>query len=91
MNNEIVIKIDYRPCYVNGKKALFHKWCENAQPLEPSPSILGHKGGQLWHTLGLVEVEDGSVKFVDPYCIKFCDNLISHYYFKEEFKNEIKG
>lgn len=83
--NDITIKtFEYRACYVNGKKALFHKWCENAQPLEPSALAFGHKGGQLWHTLGLIEYEDGTVKFVDPFCIKFCDNLMKQYYFKED-------
>lgn len=32
-NNEIIIKNDLRPCYVNGTKALFHKWIEKEQPV----------------------------------------------------------
>lgn len=88
MNQDITIKtIDYRPCYVNGKKALFHKWCEYAKPLPPSASIFGDKGGQLWATLGLVEFEDGTIKFVDANSIKFCDNIINQYVFKAD-KNE---
>lgn len=89
MNNEIVIKtIDYRPCYVRDEKALFHKWEEKAKPLAPSMSIFGDKGGQLWHTLGIVEFENGTVAEVEPNCITFADNLISQYAFKES--NDVK-
>ncbi len=83
MNNEIIVKtIDYRPCYVNGEKALFHKWCEYAKPLPPSMSIIGDKGGQLWYTVGIIETESGEIKEVQPTSIKFADNLIKQYFFK---------
>jgi len=26
MSSEIIIRSELRPCYVNGKKALFHRW-----------------------------------------------------------------
>ena len=32
MNTEIEIVPEYRPCYVNGKKALFHRWADKDQP-----------------------------------------------------------
>lgn len=84
-NNEIVLKsIDYRPCYVDGKKALFHKWIEYAKPVAPSMSIIGDKGGQLWYTFGIVEYVDGTIEEVSPAKIKFADNLINQYAFKED-------
>lgn len=83
--NDITIKTsEYRPCYVNGKKALFHKWVEYAKPLAPSMSIIGDKGGQLWYTIGLIEFEDGRIEEVQPSNIRFADGLINQYTFKEE-------
>lgn len=77
MNNEIVIKeIDYRPCYVNGKKALFHKYIETT-------NIVLNKVTQA-----IVEYEDGQVGIVLPASIKFCDNLISQYAFKNDEKSD---
>lgn len=84
-NNEIVLKsIDYRPCYVKGKKALFHQWVEEAFPVPPSMSIIGDKGGQKKYTVGIVELENGEVIEVVPSGIVFADNLISEYVFKED-------
>lgn len=83
MSKDIIVKNDYRPCYVNDKKALFHKWEEYAKPLPPSMSIIGDKGGQLWHTVGLVAFEDGTIEEVRPCDIRFADNLISQYAFKK--------
>lgn len=84
MSNEITIKtIDYRPCYVNGDKGLFHKWAEKAKPIPPSMLISEDKGGQVWHTVGIVELEDGRIIEVYPEKIRFADNLINQYSFKE--------
>lgn len=74
MNNEIVIKtIDYRQCLVNGRKALFHKWIESNNLADIFQK----------RTLGLIEYDDGQVAEVVPTKIKFCDNLIEEYAFKE--------
>lgn len=82
--NDITIKTsEYRPCYVDGKKALFHKWEENARPIPPSMLISEDKGGQVWYTMGIVEFEDGRVEEVPPTKIRFADCLIKQYAFKE--------
>lgn len=68
MNSEIIIKtIDYRPCYVNGKKALFHKWTNN----------------DIGCARGIIEYEDGTIDIVVPYEIKFCDYKLNEYAFRE--------
>lgn len=84
--NEIVIKTsEYRPCIVNGKKALFHKWNEFAKVVEASPLIGGSPAGQIKYTLGMVEYEDGTVEEVLPRHIKFLDhNLFNEIAFNEE-------
>ncbi len=81
MNNEIVIKtIDYRPCFVNERKALFHKWIESNNLAD----IFQRS------TLGLIEYEDGQVDEVVLAKIKFCDNLIEEYAFKESGKENVR-
>lgn len=87
MNSTININsINYRPCYVNGEKALFHKWEDFAKPIPPSMLLGGDPGGQVWHTLGIVEMEDGCIKEVPPRTIRFADNLIKEYAFDNEIK-----
>lgn len=89
MNNEIVIKtIDYRPCLVNDKKALFHKWIEYAYPVPPSLIMPNDRGGQKTDTLAIVEYENGTVEVVEPNCITFADNLIEEYAFKKGALNK---
>lgn len=82
---------EYRPCYVDGKKALFHKWNEIAEVQAPGFAIGSSPGGQLKATFGLIEFEDGTVREVYPNKIKFADNKIKEYSFDEEvIKNEQK-
>lgn len=66
----ILIKQELRPCLVNGKKALFHKWIVKTD-------ICEHK-----HSAGLVEFEDGTVDEVYYSKIKFIDNIINEYAFE---------
>lgn len=75
---------EYRPCYVEGKKALFHKWNDVAEVQAAGFAIGSSPGGQLKATFGLVEFEDGTVKEVLPHKIKFADKKINEYYFDEE-------
>ena len=56
--SEIIVKPELRPCYVDGKKALFHKWVTD---------------GTL-DTLALVEYENGRVAKVDTRYFKFADH-----------------
>lgn len=80
--SEIVVKPDYRPCYVKAeggeRKAVFHTWSQYANPVEPSPMVGGSTGGQLSRTYGIVEYEDGHVEQVSPGFIRFVDHTPFH-------------
>lgn len=71
----------YRPCFVNDKKALFHKWEIVMEIVPPSPMMGGHAGGQISSDFAIVEYEDGTVAQVNPNRIKFVDGLIKEYSF----------
>ncbi len=77
------IKAELRPCLVDDKKALFHRWNEVRQVVPPSSMIGGHGGGVIAQTFGIVEYEDGSVKECYPYKIRFLDNKHEEFCFKE--------
>nr|WP_319488602.1 hypothetical protein [uncultured Caproiciproducens sp.] len=63
-----------RPCIIDKKKkGLFHCWEEKSQPVAAAISIGGAPAGQLAYTLGIVELEDGSVVECFPYKIRFLD------------------
>jgi hypothetical protein len=67
-----------RPCIVDKKqKGLFHCWEEESQPVAAAISIGGAPAGQLAYTLGIVELEDGSVIECFPYKIRFLDGTNS--------------
>ena len=71
--SRFLIGPERRPCYVDGKKAMFHQWINRAQIAPPSPMIGGHNGGQLWDVFGLVEMEDGQMREVYPTEVIFAD------------------
>ena len=73
-----------RPCIVEGKNALFHRWIERARIVEPSPCIGGHNGGVIKWTAAIVEYEDGQVAEVLPSDIRFLDHPHSAYNFERE-------
>lgn len=37
---------EYRPCVVDGKKAVFHRWHEFCNIVEPGLAIGSHPGGK---------------------------------------------
>lgn len=41
---KIVNKVNYRACYANGKKALFHKWEDKETPIIKLNTTLSSKG-----------------------------------------------
>ena len=57
---------EYRPCVVDEKRAMFHRWEQRADVVDASPLRGGHPGGQYWITLGIVEYEDGSMDEISP-------------------------
>ena len=73
--SSIKIEIDYRPCYIGDKKALFHTWGT-------------YDNGYTADKLGLVEYEDGTMGCVLPQAIKFCD---SQEKFAQAFDTNKKG
>ena len=79
---------NYRTCYVDDKKALFHRWCDIAKPIPPSMLIGGDPGGQIWNVLGLIEFEDGHIELIEPYKIMFCDNFMKEFLFNKGDSNE---
>ena len=72
----ITQEIDYRQCYVNGRRALWHRWVNTARPQlpkgqEPSENT---RYFQFRNTHGLVEYEDGTMDLVWPRDIQFVDH-----------------
>lgn len=65
-----------RPCKVRieGEQvnALFHRWyieCTVSQS-----ALIGHTAGQVTDFLGVIELENGEIKFAFPRQIKFLDS-----------------
>ena len=70
-------EIEYRPCYVNGRKALFHRWVNTANPTAPKgvdPDDERVRFFQHRSTTALVEYEDGIVARVWPQELRFADS-----------------
>lgn len=65
---------DYRPCIVEGFKAIFHRWEEKSWVVPPSPLVGGHSGGTVRGVFAIVEMEDGTVREVEPTKLNFGDN-----------------
>lgn len=64
-------------------KALFHCWSHRSEVVGESCLHGGHPAGQVSSTFAIVEYEDGTVHEVEPWNIKFIDNLVNEYAFKE--------
>lgn len=79
-----VTNSEYRPCLVNGKNALFHRWEDASRLVPPSPAVGGHPGGRVSGVLAIVEFEDGTVDEVPPSAVKFLDSdwLFREYCFR---------
>lgn len=75
-----------RPCIVNGKEALFHRWSEKADIYAPSPVVGGHGGGAVKWTVAIIEYEDGQVAEVMPCDIRFLDRNERKYTEREDTK-----
>lgn len=71
---DITIRCETRPCYVDGRKAMWHKWVDVSEIVPPSIAIGGHGGGVVRDTLALVEYEDGDVAKVYAEKVKFADH-----------------
>ena len=71
-----------RPCFVNGEKALFHRWEEIKEVVAPSVMVGGHDGGEIQYILANVEYEDGQVAEVTPKEIRFVPGIMRNYAFQ---------
>ena len=76
---DIEVKPQYRLCTVKGKRALFHRWADQAKPIPESLLMGGHKAGQFWIVVGIIEYEDGTVHEAYPDEIRFVDGLMGEY------------
>lgn len=74
---DIIIKQEYRPCLVKGKKALFHKWLTKYDLIYKSEYVKG-----------LVEFENGHVGEFKSEDIQFCDNKFTEYDFTKNIETE---
>ena len=53
-----------RSCYVDNKRAIFHRWVDTSYPKDK---------GFIQQTLAIVEFEDGSVQQAQPKKVRFAD------------------
>ena len=67
---------ELRPCYVAGRKAIFHRWVNTARPALPKGVEHGENPRffQYRATTALVEYEDGTMDTVWPAAVKFADH-----------------
>ena len=64
-----------RPCWVKGRRALFHRWTDSARPVKPvNNDQTTDERMQKWSVHGLVEYEDGTVEREWPSMIQFADS-----------------
>ena len=80
LDSKITFGFELRPCFVGEEKGLFHHWEDYSQLYGESLMVGGHGAGQVSQTFGLVEYEDGSIKRVQPYDIRFCDGEFECYF-----------
>jgi hypothetical protein len=65
-----------RPCYVNDRRAVFHRWINSAHPVLPRGIDANNEKVRFFQfrsTHGLVEYEDGTLARVWPQEIRFAD------------------
>ena len=70
---QIVRENEYRPCWVDGRKALFHRWANDARPTAPGGVTENARFYQFRSSKAIVEFEDGMVARVWPNEVKFAD------------------
>lgn len=71
----------------NKKKALFHRWEDKSEVVQPSNMIGGHNGGTISGVLAIVEFEDGRISEVSPGDITFIDNKFAEYSFSNPLEH----
>ena len=78
MANERIIMttIEGRPCWVDGRRAIFHRWSDSARPVKDTSTLLTDENAQFqkWSVHAIVEYEDGTVEREWPNKIRFADS-----------------
>ena len=72
----MIIKQELRPCYIKGRKALFHKWSIN---------YINHTSVEV----GIIEYDNGVVTECYPHEIRFVDRKLNDFSFAFSFDEEI--
>lgn len=72
LNSEITFKDNFRPCYADGKKAIFHRWIKITRIIQ-DPNADKPKSLIVKFIAALCELENGQVKCFDPEEIRFAD------------------
>lgn len=82
---KVEVKQELRPCMVNGRRALFHRWADGARPVTPRGVEADEttQRYQLYNVHGIVEYEDGEVARVWPSDIRFIDSDFDQYAWPE--------
>lgn len=65
---------ELRPCYVKGRKAMFHGWHHAYYVVPPSPVLGGYPGGQMSNLYAIVEYENGCCDLAEYDYVRFIDN-----------------
>ena len=73
--SEIIIKQERRPCWVNGRRAMFHQWANSARAVVPRGMTEEDTQERYqYHSVrGIVEYEDGTMDRAWPSEIQFAD------------------
>lgn len=74
--NTINVQQQTRPCWVEGRRAIFHRWTDSARPAK-ARGMEGDENAQRYqlHSVhALVEYEDGTVSRVWPTSVQFADS-----------------
>lgn len=89
---KVTIEQERRPCIVNGRRAMFHRWVDSARPVTPRGIEEDETSEryQLHSVHGIVEFEDGTVQRVWPSEIRFIDHSEFEAYAwpEEDLQNE---
>lgn len=67
--------IEGRPCWVDGRRAIFHRWSDSARPVKGTAEDPAWEGSyQKWSVHAIVEYEDGTVERHWPNQIHLADS-----------------
>lgn len=64
-----------RPCIVEGRRAIWHRWSDSARPKPPRAMAEEENAQyfQVWNVHAIIEFEDGTVARVWPSAVQFVD------------------